>query len=304
MKVLIIGLGSIAQKHLCALRKLDVTVNIYALRSAPGATKIKGIQNLYNYTSIPDDITFILISNPTSLHKQTIEKVLYLNKPIFLEKPPFMNLSGVSQLLEKIQQQKIKVYTAFNFRFHPLIKWTKQIIDPTEVLEVHAYCGSYLPSWRSQIDYRKNYSAIKALGGGVHLDLIHEIDYIRFLFGLPSKTDRLLRKVSGLEIDSIDSAFYWLHYQNFNVSVCLNYFRKSPKRTLEIVTKEHTLTLDFLKFEATNDDGKVLFSTVPDIQETYDQQMKYFITHLHEPVMNSIDEAVETLKICIDSDEG
>ena len=46
-------------------------------------------------------------------------------------------------------------------------------------------CNSFLPNWRSNRDYRKSSSLKKVEGGGVLLELSHEIDYIRNLFGVP-----------------------------------------------------------------------------------------------------------------------
>ena len=43
-------------------------------------------------------------------------------------------------------------------------------------------CHSYLPQWRKK-NYKKSYSSNAKLGGGVSLDLSHEIDYIQWIFG-------------------------------------------------------------------------------------------------------------------------
>ena len=65
-------------------------------------------------------------------------------------------------------------------------------------------CSSYLPDWRPGVDYRTVYSAHKALGGGVTIDLIHEWDYLVDLFGVPQKLYNFKGTYSDLEIDSDD----------------------------------------------------------------------------------------------------
>ena len=47
MKVLIVGLGSIAKKHITALKSIDPTIEIYALRSSKYAETFDNISNLY-----------------------------------------------------------------------------------------------------------------------------------------------------------------------------------------------------------------------------------------------------------------
>jgi predicted dehydrogenase len=300
MKVLIVGLGSIAKKHIEALKGLNVELEIVALRSSKNALSTIDIQNVYSWDEVPLDISFVLISNPTFEHKETIQKALKFQVPIFLEKPPLMSLQGAEVLVEQIKKQNSRIYTAFNLRFHPVVDWLKHNLVLKNVLEVQVYCGSYLPDWRKDQDYRKNYSAIAAQGGGVHLDLIHELDYVRWIFGLPEKTNTFQRKVSDLEMDSIDSAHYWLMYSRFNVSILLNYYRRDPKRYIEIVTKEDTIYADLLNGRITNSKGKLLFETKNlSIIHTYSEQMKYFIANMNtnEKFMNDFNESIETLKI-------
>ena len=75
MKVLIIGLGSIAKKHIVALREIDASVEIIALRSSKDAPCVENIRNVYDWKSValerPD---FILVSNPTALHFETLKE--------------------------------------------------------------------------------------------------------------------------------------------------------------------------------------------------------------------------------------
>ena len=214
-----------------------------------------------------------------------------------------MDLRGAEKLLMEVDRFKIAVYTAFNMRFHPLIRWAKENISPETVLEVQAYCGSYLPDWRPGQDYRKNYSALTELGGGVHLDLIHELDYLKYIFGDPIRHCGFWNRFSNLEIDSVDSAHYWLTYPGFGVSILLNYFRRSPKRTLEVTTTDKTLYLDLIKGVVTEDNGTIIFAEKFDPLDTYLHQMQYFLEHLRtkEKMMNTLGDSLKTLKICLNA---
>ena len=139
MKVLIIGLGSIAKKHIFALRNTKQDMQIFALRSSVKSDKKEDIVNVYSIEHIPSKIDFVIISNPTSQHYNTILEVLKLKVPLFIEKPPLMDLANVERLLSKIRKNSIKTYTAFNLRFHPAIQWLKEKIPLIKVIEVQSY---------------------------------------------------------------------------------------------------------------------------------------------------------------------
>jgi predicted dehydrogenase len=302
MKFVIIGYGSIAKKHLSALNYLGLNPKVYLLRNKLNSNPIDGYENIYNYSEIPEDIDFIIISNPTYLHKDALIKTIPLGKPIFLEKPPFQSVEEYQELKPLIDKFCPVIYTAFNLRFHPVIKWLKNNVNPNEIIEMQAYCGSYLPLWRPDTDYRDNYSSKKDLGGGVHLDLIHELDYIIYLIGFPENASKFFSKKSSLEIDSVDCAHYWLEYKQCNVSIILNYYRKFPKRTLEIVIQNDIYEADLISGIIKNGDGKIVFqSKEQGIMHTYIKQMEHFLKLLdkQEESINSFDSALKTLSLCI-----
>lgn len=65
------------------------------------------------------------------------------------------------------------------------------------------------------------YSAHKALGGGVTIDLIHEWDYLVDLFGVPETICNIRGKYSDLEIDSDDLSIYIAQYPTLLAEVHL-----------------------------------------------------------------------------------
>ena len=87
--------------------------------------------------------------------------------------------------------------------------------------------GQFLPLWRPDRDYRDSYSASKAKGGGVALDLSHEIDYMRYLLETPVTGKYLKARASKLEIDS-DDVFEGIYRydNNFICNVHMDYLQK------------------------------------------------------------------------------
>lgn len=301
MKVLIVGLGSIAKKHISALKQIDSKIDIFALRSKTNALQYQDVTNLYQINELKDyTFEFCIISSPTAFHAKDIERILQFNIPLFIEKPLFNSLDHQS-LIDSIKANHIKTYVACNLRFLDSLIYVKEnFIGHSELIinEVNAYCGSYLPDWRPNTDYRESYSANKILGGGVHIDLIHEIDYLYWLIGAPTKTNKLLKSNSTLDISAIDYANFILEYPNFVSSVKLNYYRRDAKRYLEILFNDFTIYIDLLT-NTVYKNGIQVYSSDQTIIDTYIPQLEYFITNISKASFNDITEAYEVLKICI-----
>ena len=299
MNVLIIGLGSIAKKHITAINSIIPKANIFGYDIIE--TAIENINLIEKLDEFEKKIDFIIISNTTNQHFQTIKNVLKFNCPLFIEKPPFDSLINIDELLNKISQKAIITYIACNLRFHPALQFLKKYLNENQqsINEVNIYCGSYLPDWRPGRDFRNTYSANKEMGGGVHLDLFHELDYSYWLFGKPVDVKKILRNNSSLSISAVDYANYNLIYKKFAVNIILNYYRKDPKRTIEILFDNKTWLIDLIKCRITDDSNNEVFSYNYSPIQTYIDQMKYFIDNINKQLINPIEESIEVLKICL-----
>lgn len=302
MQVLIVGLGSIGKKHIAVLAKNVTGLKIQALRSKDACEEHEGIDNIYSWDKVTPP-AFILICNPTSLHSEAIEKAIDYGCPLFIEKPLFHRYEEhESLIIKKIIDRNIKTYIACNLRFHPVIKFLKTFLqENNKINEVNIYCGSYLPSWRPGKDFAASYSSKPELGGGVHLDLIHELDYATYIFGKPTEIHSILTNNSSLGIAAVDSAHYMLKYDGFSVSLTLNYFRRDAKRFIEIVREDDTLMCDLLNCSVINTVNNTLLFNQENfnMNDTYIDQMKYFLKFKDSGLMNDIKEAAEVLRIAL-----
>jgi len=226
IKALVIGYGSIGKRHADILSKLGVFKNVSVLSRQTGLP-YETINDLAEISNLNPD--YVVIASPTSLHHEHL-KFLEDNlegRKILVEKPLFG-----SKIDQEIQHNQ--VFVGYNLRFHPLLQKLKDYIKNRKLWNINVFCGSYLPEWRTGRDYRQTSSAMQDLGGGVLLDLSHELDYLQWLLG-PIEVDHAVsKKVSDLEIDSDDLLLLsGKNGKGIHVHVTLNYFtRKSLRRIL------------------------------------------------------------------------
>ena len=304
MKILIIGLGSIGKKHVRSILSILPDAEIFALRSKREANSFLEVKNIFSYTEIASIAAdFAIIANPTSEHKKTIIQLIEYEIPLFIEKPLYSSLD-IKELIESIRRKKIFSYVACNLRFLDCIKFAKDKLSEMQnkkLNEVNVYCGSYLPDWRPNVDYTDTYSANAELGGGVHIDLIHELDYLYWLFGNPRAISRNFKSQSSLSIEAFDYANYLLDYEGFCANIVLNYYRKDPKRSLELVFEDETWSFNLLNNQVKSGEN-IIFESEQRITDTYLLQMEYFINSisLRNESFNTVFDANEVLKICLE----
>ncbi|KUO75982.1 MAG: hypothetical protein APF77_24475 [Clostridia bacterium BRH_c25] len=252
MKICFIGLGSIGKRHLMnsinLLTEYNLEMEIHALRNTNKLLSKDIVEHidkqLYTYDELDNDYDIVFIANPTYLHYETIKVVSDKTKNMFIEKPVF---DSVRHDLGKIKLSSDGIYyVASPLRYKKVIQYLKNNLNKEEIFSIRAICSSYLPDWRPNIDYRKVYSAKKDEGGGVSIDLIHEWDYLTYLFGFPQKVYNLRGKFSQLEIDSEDLSIYIGSYRDKLLELHLDYFGRVPKREIEIFTKQGTIVGDLI----------------------------------------------------------
>lgn len=240
MKVLLIGYGSIGKRHYEVLSEIDsvTKIDVVTAQTLPELTtygSIEQVEDLEGYG-------YIVIASETYKHYGQIE---YLenttnNKIILCEKPLF-------DTFRNIEVKNNSVYVGYVLRFHPLLQRIHFLLKGEELLATQIRCGSYLPSWRPGADYRKSYSASKEQGGGVLLDLSHEIDYMQWLFGSVESISAYQSKISDLEIDSDDIVIAMGKTdKQVTFTISLDYISKIPMREMTIHTNDKTIQADFI----------------------------------------------------------
>ena len=249
LKVLFVGVGSIAKRHIRNLTEIcnesKIELHIDAFRR--NRDSLDGIENVYcDVRSIPSDYDCVFITNPTSLHLETLKSFHDKGRHFFIEKP-VVSLEQLQDAKGFIPKKESVYYVAAPLRYNAVIQYIKQNIDPASVISVRSISSSYLPDWRPGTDYRETYSAHKEQGGGVEIDLIHEWDYLTYLFGWPETIKSFVGKKSNLKIDSNDYAIYIAEYEDKIAELHLDYFGRETIREIELFTEDDTIIGDLAR---------------------------------------------------------
>lgn len=212
-RLLIVGLGSIGTRHAKLARKLIPGAKIAVLRhrNCPNLSDTGHIDCCF--TSMEEALQFrpqaAVIANPASFHLDVALPLASAGIHLLIEKPIAVDEKKVLELIEVCRAQRTVLMVGYNLRFLRSLQKFREILEEKRVgsvLSVRSEIGQFLPTWRPAADYRQTVSAQVALGGGVLLELSHEFDYLRWLFGEVEWVSAVLRKQSGLEIDVEDTA--------------------------------------------------------------------------------------------------
>jgi len=180
------------------------------------------------------------------------------------------------------------------------------------IQQVKAISSSFLPDWRPGTDYRKTVSAQKKLGGGVLLEISHEIDYLCWLFGSPKIIKSNVQKLSNFDIDVEDSAFIVFQFSDkagsFNCELSLDFISNKSKRECKVIGQKGVLIWDGIKnsliyndYESDTND-QIIKAKEYDLNHMYYEQMEDFLKLLkgQSASVKGILEAKETVEIILD----
>lgn len=304
MNVLILGLGSIGRRHARLLRELCPDARLFALRSGHGGAVEEWVADVRAPDDVPTPLDLAVIATPTDLHRCSVEKVLPLRPFLFLEKPLALTVAEGEEIARMVEGMRLLSYVGCHLRFHPCIRWVREELRtcPREMRSVRAVCRSWLPDWQPKRDYRQSFRADARRSGGVHLELIHELDYVAWVFGMPMQCALALRRVPELMIDAPSIAHYDLSYPGFSAAIDLSYASRERERTCTVGFGDGARwIIDLLAFTVRDAEGRELFHSPWTIDDVYRAQMEHVLRCVRgaEHSCHPVFEALKTLRLAV-----
>jgi predicted dehydrogenase len=293
VKILVVGFGSIARRHINNLKAIDATLQIGVWRQKSESSDLGEFSPLIaNVFYGEEDVCAwepdaTLITNPAPMHVETGLLLAKNGTHLFIEKPLSDILEGVDELLDLCRQNDLVLLVGYVFRFCKSLQVMQRALIEGKIgrpLSIRAEVGQYLPDWRPDSDYRQTVSARRDLGGGAVLELSHELDYVRWLLGEVQSVSAHLAWTSDLEIDVEDTAEITLQFANKAVgSVHLNLVQRPATRVCRVVGTEGTLTWDGISnrvqiFSPTSNGWEDLLQADTTYRnDMYEKELRHFI---------------------------
>lgn len=330
MKLLVVGLGAIGQRHVRNIRALlggQVEILAHRVRKLShvitdgleieAGTTIEqkyGIQTFAELdlalAQMPDAV---LVCNPSSLHLQTAWAAAKAGCHLFVEKPLSHTYEGVDALIELVEANGVVAVVGYQFRFHPCLQRLRSLLVERaigHVVAVRVEVGEFLRGWHRYEDYQETYAARRELGGGVLLSQIHEFDYLYWLFGLPRRVFALGGHLSSLDVDVEDVAAvsleYWLDGKCLPVQVHMDYVQRPPSRTCAVFGDRGKILVDFnaLTIQHFDDGGALVENTsLSDFQrnQLFLDELKHFFACIEgrESPAVSLRDGAQSLRIAL-----
>jgi predicted dehydrogenase len=292
-RVLIVGLGSIGQRHLRLARQLLPSADIRVLRHQPSLVVPEFADGCF-YT-LEHALAFApelaVIANPATQHIPISQRLAEKGCHLLIEKPLAASNAGVTELISTARQHLAVLQTGYNLRFLDSLSQFRTLLHAGragKVLSVRCEIGQYLPSWRPGSDYRQGVSARHELGGGALLELSHELDYLRWIFGEVAWVQATLSKQSQLEIDVEDCVSLQLGFtpsddgSQLLASVNLDFIRHDTTRLCTAIGEKATLRWNGLTgaveiYEAGDKQWQTVFSHQHQRDDSYLAEWQHFL---------------------------
>lgn len=232
MKVLVIGTGSIGKRHAANLEALGAAVETVSMRAGGLAAAVARIEA---------GADAAVIATETQIRLPLIEAAAAREIALYVEKPLAPDPETVSAIYKAAGPVLKRSVVGFMMRYHPAIRRLAEE-DFSDAYRYGFEIGHDVTKWRENWSFAESYAA-RPEGGGVLLDLCHELDLAHCLFpGVLSDVECL----GHVRYPGVDFATQVARAGPVQGTVAMDYLAPEPIRRIEIAGAGRRRTLDLL----------------------------------------------------------
>ena len=251
-RILVAGTGSIGRRHIDNLRRLRPEACFALLRDGARRDAYSDELQAPVFATLAEALAWqpqlALVATPSDRHAEILLPLLQARVASFIEKPVVIQEAALADLQALDPAALPPTQVGCVLRFLPSLQQVRRWLTEARigrVVRASLEVGQWLPDWRPAQDYRQSYSASRSRGGGVVLDLIHELDLACWLLDEVTLLGAWGHQASSLQIDAEDVALLALQASAGTlVAVQLDYVARRPLRQLKLVGDQGSIHWD------------------------------------------------------------
>lgn len=166
---LVIGAGSIGQRHARNLAALGQKVDLIPYREFDADAVARR-----------SDVAGVIIATATPIRLSLIALCAAQDWPFYVEKPLGWTKGQITDIYTAATPVADRSMVGFMMRYHPAVR-TLAAFDLSDIYSFAFEIGHDVRQWRANWSFAQSYAS-DAAGGGVLLDLCHELDIVHCLF--------------------------------------------------------------------------------------------------------------------------
>lgn len=288
-RLLICGLGSIGRRHARVIHQTWPGIELAVVRSGHGPDYPELSLMSHQFSDLNAALAWepdaALIASPALYHQQQALALAKQGIPLLIEKPVGTGRESPEAWDELLELSiNVPILVGYVLRHDPCALHVKQRIESQElgrVLEADFYCGSWLPEWRSNTDYRESVSGRRSLGGGALLEISHEIDLALWILGELEVSFASLKQSGLLQVDVEDQALLvGLSDMCSLITIRLNFCSQPSRRNIVMRCQRGEISWDVLSGNVNvliRDQPAQVFRSRLEAEERYRLQAEHFM---------------------------
>jgi predicted dehydrogenase len=233
-KALVVGLGSIGQRHARVLQDLGHQVVTVSRRGGGDYSSVTG-------AVAATHPKYAVVATETAGHAGSLRELADagFRGTVLVEKPLFSHAGPAPDY------PFARLVVGYNLRFLPVMTAFAERLRGKQAITVSAYVGQDIRDWRPGRDHRATASATAAAGGGVLRDLSHELDYLLWLFGPWRRVAALGGSSGARQLEVEDHISLLLEMRGSQaVQVHMDYLDRPGIRKIRVNMEDETIEAD------------------------------------------------------------
>lgn len=270
---MVVGSGSAGRRHAAALIAHDPARRVVVVRRPDSTTPDGSLQALgaVVVSDLDDALeqapTLAVVASPAPWHADAATSLLDADCQVLVEKPVVASLrDGSTQRLAVHPRAPEHLLVGYHLRFGDVLPQVAAWIDAGAIgtpRSARFEVGQHLDQWRPGTDAHRGVSARVELGGGVLLELSHELDAVAAVLGEPiTEVDRCELRHDGAPTDGVVETVAELELRLRSGTPCsvhLDMTSTTPVRRWTIEGSEASIEADLLaaRVELRRSDGTI-----------------------------------------------